>query len=59
MNWIFTSDRPNSEMVRTLVTCGTPDICTSIGMVMLRSISSADRPGLWVTTSTIGGTGSG
>ena len=36
------SVRPNSDMVLTDVTCGMPAICTSIGMVMYRSISSAD-----------------
>ena len=39
--------------------CGTPAIATSIGIVTLRSISSAEMPLDWVSTSTIGGTGSG
>ena len=46
-------------MVRTAVTFGMPAIWISSGMVMLRSISSADWPVLCVTTSTNGGTGSG
>jgi hypothetical protein len=59
VNWIFTSDRPNSEIARIAFMCGRPDIWTSIGMVTLRSISSAERPEDCVTSSTIGGTGSG
>ncbi|MCY1171706.1 hypothetical protein D9M73_118270 [compost metagenome] len=53
------SDRPNSEIARIAVKWGMPAMPTSIGMVTLRSISSADRPCVWVMTSTIGGTGSG
>jgi hypothetical protein len=41
------------------VMCGRPESCTSMGMVTLRSISSADMPEDCVMISTIGGTGSG
>jgi hypothetical protein len=38
---------------------GMPVNATSIGMVICRSIFSADHPGFWVINSTMGGEGSG
>src|SRR5215510_7766743 len=36
-----------------------PFNCVSSGTVICRSISSADQPGFWAMTSTVGGDGSG
>ena len=47
------------ESERISVSPGMPVSITSTGMVICRSISSADHPGYWVITSTIGGDGSG
>jgi len=38
---------------------GIPRRAVSMGIVICRSISSADHPGYWVITSTMGGDGSG
>ena len=46
-------------MVSTFLTFLMPASWISMGMVIARSISPADWPLDWVTTSTIGGTGSG
>src|SRR3712207_7118776 len=46
---------PKMDSDRISVNPGMPVSATSIGIVICRSISSADHPGNWVITSTIGG----
>ena len=47
------------DLLRVEVRPAMPDSATSIGIVTCRSISSAEAPGYWATTSMIAGAGSG
>jgi hypothetical protein len=50
---------PKIDSDRISLSPGMPSRAISIGIVIWRSISSADHPGYWVITSTMGGEGSG
>ena len=58
-NWLRIELSSKSELLRVYFRPGIPARVISSGMVTCRSTSSAEAPGNWAITSTIGGAGSG